>query len=199
MAYESVNVNSLANSLNEIDNIKLNAKKLQDLLGQMTYEGWGGNTKPKIKSSINKMSKLCDEINDYISKYKQAANYIREYQELDEQNDKNKTTLITIYQIDLGLGTEFNKQYITEIKKFVSNELNELEQIEELSNSLYEEEKEKINSLKEENKLLQSQIEYNNNQIKLLEETKQLRIDNINLRNKKLYKKIESFIGAKIF
>lgn len=113
--------------------------------------------------------------------------------------DKNKTTLITIYQIDLGLGTEFNKQYITEIKKFVSNELNELEQIEKLSNNLYEEEKEKINSLKEENKLLQSQIEYNNNQIKLLEETKQLRIDNINLRNKKLYKKIESFIGAKIF
>ncbi len=125
MAYESVNVNSLANSLNEIDNIKLNAKKLQDLLGQMTYEGWGGNTKPKIKSSINKMSKLCDEINDYISKYKQAANYIREYQELDEQNDKYNSKINNenrkIRQADDGEDTSAQEDSIKKYKGNISS------------------------------------------------------------------------------
>ena len=36
--------------------------------------------------------------------------------------DRNKTKLITLYKIDLGLGEEFNKQYISEMKKLVEAE-----------------------------------------------------------------------------
>lgn len=113
--------------------------------------------------------------------------------------DKNKTTLVTIYQVDLGLGVEFNKQYISELKNYVSNEL---ESIEELRNSYEKTAKdnnETIEELKEKNKLLQSELEHNNNEIKFLEQEKTLNLESISIREKQLHKKIEKFIGAKIF
>lgn len=113
--------------------------------------------------------------------------------------DKNKTTLVTIYQVDLGLGVEFNKQYISELKNYVSNEL---ESIEELKNSYEKTAKdnnETIEELKEKNKLLQSELEHNNNEIKFLEQEKTLNLESISIREKQLHKKIEKFIGAKIF
>lgn len=113
--------------------------------------------------------------------------------------DKNKTTLVTIYQVDLGLGVDFNKQYIAELKKFVENELNAIEQLKVENESLSEEDKKEIDELKETNKILQAQIEYNNKQIQIYEQNRNLRQEGINLRDKKLHKKIEGFIGAKIF
>ena len=113
--------------------------------------------------------------------------------------DKNKTTLVTIYQVDLGLGVDFNKQYIAEVKKFVENELNAIEQLKVENESLSEEDKKEIDGLKETNKILQAQIEYNNKQIQIYEQNRNLRQEGINLRDKKLHKKIEGFIGAKIF
>lgn len=113
--------------------------------------------------------------------------------------DKNKTTLVTIYQVDLGLGVEFNKQYISELKNYVSNEL---ESIEELRNSYEKTAKDNneiIEELKEKNKLLQSELEHNNNEIKFLEQEKTLNLESISIREKQLHKKIEKFIGAKIF
>lgn len=113
--------------------------------------------------------------------------------------DKNKTTLVTIYQVDLGLGVDFNKQYIAELKKFVENELNEIEKLKLENESLSEEDKKEIDELKETNKMLQAQIEYNNKQIQIYEQNRNLRQEEISLRDKKLHKKIEGFIGAKIF
>ena len=113
--------------------------------------------------------------------------------------DKNKTTLVTIYQVDLGVGVDFNKQYIAELKKFVENELNAIEQLKVENESLSEEDKKEIDELKETNKILQAQIEYNNKQIQIYEQNRNLRQEGINLRDKKLHKKIEGFIGAKIF
>lgn len=113
--------------------------------------------------------------------------------------DKNKTTLVTIYQVDLGLGVDFNKQYIAELKKFVENELNEIEKLKLENEFLSEEDKKEIDELKETNKMLQAQIEYNNKQIQIYEQNRNLRQEEISLRDKKLHKKIEGFIGAKIF
>ena len=113
--------------------------------------------------------------------------------------DKNKTTLITIYQVDLGLGVDFNKQYISEIKKYVSDELNSIEELKQNYDAKCVESNIDIENLKEQNKILQSEIEYNNNQIKLIEQQKKLEMENVSLKEKQLHKKIEKFIGAKIF
>lgn len=113
--------------------------------------------------------------------------------------DKNKTKLITIFQIDLGLGTEFNKQYISEIKKTISTEMLKIEEDKlncELKRKSYNE---FIEKMKEKNKMLQSELECNNNEIKLLEQEKDLEFNKITLEEKQLHKKIEKFIGAKIF
>lgn len=113
--------------------------------------------------------------------------------------DKNKTTLVTIYQVDLGLGVEFNKQYISELKNYVSNELESIEELRNSYEKTVKDNNETIEELKEKNKLLQSELEHNNNEIKFLEQQKTLNLESISIKEKQLHKKIEKFIGAKIF
>ena len=58
---------------------------------------------------------------------------------------------------------------------------------------------EAIENFKEKNKILQSELEYNNNEIKFLEQEKNIGLSKVTLKEKQLHKKIEKFIGAKIF
>lgn len=113
--------------------------------------------------------------------------------------DKNKTKLVTIYQVDLGLSKEFNKQYINEIKEYVGKEFAEIELIKKAYDIHIAESNTKINELKEENKVFQFELEQNNNRIKLLEMEKDVELKSITLKEKDLHRKIEKFIGSKIF
>lgn len=113
--------------------------------------------------------------------------------------DKNKTKLVTIYQVDLGLSKEFNKQYINEIKEYVEKEFTEIELVKKDYNMHVAENNAKINALKEENKAIQAELEQNNNRIKLLEMEKDVELKSIALKEKDLHRKIEKFIGSKIF
>ena len=113
--------------------------------------------------------------------------------------DKNQTKLVTIYQVDLGLGVDFNKQYIAEIKQYVETEIKNIEDLQFKYEEMVEENTKTINNFKDENKMLQAQIDYNTNMIKSLEQDKTLALENISLQEKQLHKKIEKFIGAKIF
>lgn len=113
--------------------------------------------------------------------------------------DKNKSKLVTLYKIDLGLGEDFNKEYIQAMTENVK-ELNT--QIEESRNS-YSEVKEQndktIEELKTENNLLQSQMKTNLTTIDFLEKQKELELQNISTKELELKAKIEKFVGAKMF
>lgn len=113
--------------------------------------------------------------------------------------DKDKKTLITIYKVDLGLSTEFNKQYIEEIKTYVENELTEIMELKSKYEITSQESKEEIESIKETIKTLKQEIALNESKIKLIEDDQQFKIDTINLKEKQLQQKMEKFIGAKIF
>jgi len=113
--------------------------------------------------------------------------------------DKNKTKLVTIYQVDLGLSVDFNKQYIAEIKQYVGNEMANIEELRTEYEKVVKDNNEAIEELKEKNKLLQAEMEQINNEIKFLEQEKSLNLSNISLKEKQLHKKIEGFLGAKIF
>jgi hypothetical protein len=113
--------------------------------------------------------------------------------------DRNKTTLITVYKVDLGLSTEFNKQYIQEIKNYVEKEVEDINIIKEKQKHEYEMGNSYIEDIKETIKILRQKITINENRIKATENELQIRLDEINLREKQLQQKIEKFIGAKIF
>jgi len=111
----------------------------------------------------------------------------------------NKTKLITLYKIDLGLGEEFNKQYISQMIQFVENANQEIENEKEDYNNKVIGNNITIEELKQQNKLLQAQIQNNQDTIKMLEEDKNINLDKISIQEQKLKAKIEKFIGAKIF
>lgn len=112
--------------------------------------------------------------------------------------DKNKTKLITLYKIDLGLGENFNKQYISEMMQFVEKENTEIENAKSKYNDEVIENNNVINELKQQNKLLQSQIDNNQATIKILESQKDVALQDITIKEQLLKCKIEKFVGSKI-
>lgn len=113
--------------------------------------------------------------------------------------DRNKTKLITLYKIDLGLGEDFNKQYISEMIKFVSEKNQEIENDKTVYDTTITETNNTIEDLKSQNNLLQAQINNHNDTIKLLENQKNIMLDKISIEEQQLKAKIEKFIGVKIF
>ena len=113
--------------------------------------------------------------------------------------DKNKTTLITVYKVDIGLSTEFNKQYIQEIKNYVEKEITEIESLKSKCVATALEAKEEIETIKDTIRTLKQEIALNEEKIKLIESDQQYKKDTINLKEKQLQQKIEKFIGAKVF
>ena len=112
--------------------------------------------------------------------------------------DKNKTKLITLYKIDLGLGENFNKQYISEMIQFVEKANIEIENAKSKYNDEVIENNNVIDELKQQNKLLQSQIDNNQATIKILESQKDVALQDITIKEQLLKCKIEKFVGSKI-
>ena len=104
--------------------------------------------------------------------------------------DKNQTKLITIYKVDLGLGEEFNKQYIAEMTRFVKNALQEIENDKTLYSDSVTATKQTIEDLKQQNNLLQAQINNNNDTIKLIESQDKILADKISIEEQQLKAKI---------
>ena len=113
--------------------------------------------------------------------------------------DRNKTKLITLYKIDLGLGEDFNKQYISEIIKFISKKNQEIKNDKTIDDTTITETNNTIEDLKSQNNLLQAQINNHNDTIKLLENQKNIMLDKISIEEQQLKSKMQKFIGAKIF
>lgn len=113
--------------------------------------------------------------------------------------DKDKKTLITMYKVDLGLSSEFNKQYISEIKTYVEKELASISDHKIVLQGDIAATNSAIEATKDEIKNLKSQIAIFENQIKIWEQEIKNETDSINLQEKQLQQKIEKFIGAKIF
>ena len=112
--------------------------------------------------------------------------------------DRNKTKLITLYKIDLGLGENFNKQYISEMIQFVEKANIEIENAKSKYNDEVIENNNVIDELKQQNKLLQSQIDNNQATIKILESQKDVALQDITIKEQLLKCKIEKFVGSKI-
>lgn len=113
--------------------------------------------------------------------------------------DKNKTKLVTLYKIDLGLGEEFNKEYIMAMTEKIRQEMQDIDNNRSSYETKIKENDEVINDLKSHNNLLQSQIKVNNDTIELLQKSSDLDLQKISIKEQELKAQIEKFIGAKMF
>lgn len=113
--------------------------------------------------------------------------------------DKNKTKLITLYKIDLGLGEEFNKQYITAMTETVKEQSQEIENCREDYQNTVSDNNNVIEGLKSQNSIMQAQIKANNDTIEMLGKNADIKLQKINIKEQELKAKIEKFVGAKMF
>lgn len=85
MAFQNCNVNKLQSALNKVDNI--NYEKIENLIDSLNYNDWESKSNGRIKSALREIVNEYKSIQKKISNYKEASNYIEEYQELE--NDYN--------------------------------------------------------------------------------------------------------------
>lgn len=86
MAYENVNINKLNNSLNSLENIKYNKNALKKVASSLNASNWSENSRLRIKTALEEIDSIYENIEQYIEDCKQAAMCIQEYKELDNQN-----------------------------------------------------------------------------------------------------------------
>lgn len=113
--------------------------------------------------------------------------------------DRNKNKLITLYKIDLGLGEDFNKQYITAMTETVKDQTQEIENCREDYQNTISNNNDVIEELKSQNSIMQAQIKANNDTIEMLGKNADIKLQKINIKEQELKAKIEKFVGAKMF
>lgn len=113
--------------------------------------------------------------------------------------DRNKNKLITLYKIDLGLGEDFNKQYITAMTETVKDKTQEIENCREDYQNTVSNNNNVIEELKSQNDIMQAQIKANNDTIEMLGKNADIKLQKINIKEQELKAKIEKFVGAKMF
>ncbi len=99
MAYESISVYKLNNSLNKIDNIK--ETRYENLSGKINTSEWSGKISKNIIKALDKEISEMQKIQKLISKYKVACEYIEEYKDLENSN-KSYSNSLASYKKDLS-------------------------------------------------------------------------------------------------
>lgn len=113
--------------------------------------------------------------------------------------DKNKNKLITLYKIDLGLGEDFNKQYISAMTEMVREQSQDIENDREDYQNTVSDNNSTTEELKNQNSIMHAQIKANNETIEMLEKNADIKLQKINIKEQELKAKIEKFVGAKMF
>ena len=175
------------------------AERIQDKEGKTEIKSFVAQNRDRIQQNIEKLF----ESSTYLCGAKiKEHNFTHFYVNKDGWViivDKDKKKLITLYKVDLELGSDFNKMYIEKMTANILEKVSALEQKEQenieqrtMSNSQIENNTAQIKELKEQIKWLEEQ----NN---LLTQERVTQESALTVQRRELYNQIEKFIGAKVF
>ena len=175
------------------------AERIQDKKGKTEIKSFVAQNRDRIKDNIQKLF----DSSEYLCGQKiKEHNFTHFYVNKDGWvliTDKDKNKLITLYKVDLNLGSELNKLYIEKMITDIKGKINDLDNLE-----LYIINHKEIN--KTEKEANDAEIKELKEKIKFLEETntlyaqKEKQMDaEFQVEQRKLFNQIEGFIGARVF
>lgn len=175
------------------------AERIQDKKGKNEIKSFVAQNRKKIEENIQKLFDSAEFLCTTKIKDHNITNFYVNKNGWVLISDKENKKLITLYKVDLFLGTDFNKYYIEKMTEDIKNKMKSYEDIE------YEIELDK-EKRQEERKQCESEIASLKTRIKWLEEninlsTQQDREADARLKVKKdeVQQQIENFVGARIF
>lgn len=118
MAYENIEINKLKKALNKIDNI--NSNKLEKINDKINSSEWSSGVENRIKEAIKKEISEIKAIQTKINNYKDACDYIKEYQKLDDDIDGYNNSLSS-YRNKLSSYNDKLSDYQTTMKNYDSD------------------------------------------------------------------------------
>lgn len=175
------------------------AERIQEKKGKNEIKSFVAQNRKKIEENIQKLFDSAEFLCTTKIKEHNITNFYVNKNGWVLISDKENKKLITLYKVDLFLGTDFNKYYIERMTEDIKNKMKDYENIE------YEIELDK-EKRQEERKQCESEIASLKTRIKWLEEninlsTQQDKEADARLKVKKdeVQQQIENFVGARIF
>lgn len=175
------------------------AERIQDKKGRTEIKSFVAQNQDRIKENIQKLF----DSSTYLCGAKiKEHNFTHFYVNKDGWViivDKDKNKFITLYKVDLDLGSDFNKVYI---EKMTENILEKVANLEEQENIVQTHKTDSAKEIEDNNsqiKTLKEQIKWLEEQNNLLSQQRTTEDSALAVQRRELYTQIEKFIGAKVF
>ena len=104
-----------------------------------------------------------------------------------------------MYQIDLDVGTEFNKEYMRKVKEKLKSQYEEIKNDKSILTDRHKGKDDIIKENTTEIGILRKNIQYLEEANKLLTQDKIVASQSLELKTNEFYHQIERFIGSRIF
>lgn len=113
--------------------------------------------------------------------------------------DKDDKKLITLYKVDLFLGTDFNKYYIEKMTQDIKEKMSAYSYLEQLEEENKKKRNEDIKECEAEISSLKTRIKWLEENIKLYEQQNSESDARLKVKKAEVQQQIENFVGARIF
>lgn len=175
------------------------AERIQDKQGKNEIKSFVAQNRDRIKNNIQKLFDSSEFLCTTKIKDHNVTNFYVNKDGWVLISDKENKKLITLYKVDLFLGTEFNKYYIEKMTEDIKEKMAGYDNLKQLE----DENKEKRTK---ERKECESQISSYKTQIKWLEENIKLSEQQdkeadarLKVKKDEVQTQIENFVGARVF
>ena len=175
------------------------AERIQDKTKKNEIKQFVAQNRDRIKTNIQKLFDSADFLCQTKIKDHNVTNFYVNKDGWDLISNKENKKLITLYKVDLFLGTEFNKYYIEKMTEDIKKKMEEYENLE------YDIELEKENRANERKECeagissYKTQIKWLEENIKLSEQQDKEADARLKVKKDEVQKQIENFVGARIF
>ena len=175
------------------------AERIQDKKNRNEIKTFVAQNRDRIKNNIQKLFDSAEFLCTTKIKDHNITNFYVNKDGWVLISDKENKKLITLYKVDLFLGSDFNKYYIEKMTEDIKSKM---EEYTEFENTIEIQKAERVTERKEiESGIsgLKAQIKWQEENLKLLEQQDKEAEAHLKVKKQEVQQQIENFVGARIF
>ena len=175
------------------------AERIQDKKNRNEIKTFVAQNRDRIKNNIQKLFDSAEFLCTTKIKDHNIPNFYVNKDGWVLISDKENKKLITLYKVDLFLGSDFNKYYIEKMTEDIKSKM---EEYTEFENTIEIQKAERVTERKEiESGIsgLKAQIKWQEENLKLLEQQDKEAEAHLKVKKQEVQQQIENFVGARIF
>ena len=175
------------------------AERIQEKTKKNEIKQFVAQNRDRIKSNIQKLFDSADFLGQTKIRDHNVTNFYINKNGWVLISGKDNKKLITLYKVDLFLGTEFNKYYIEKMMEDIKEKMAGYDYLKQLEDENKEQRNNDIKECEAEISSLKTRIKWLEENIKLYEQQNSESDARLKVKKDEVQQQIENFVGARIF